>query len=425
MNTTSTLYEFIKNARHSIRAVIHTVPSSETLQMFIDRIEEGVEVLLILDRATESTMRKDPFAFNRLMLINKKGGAVYFLEGVDKKRHLFCLLDYQKLWLGDNQVLTDKVDTATIREYLDLFSSLINDQTLYLQNNDDLKVSFDISDEVILKGDEIELHWEVQQADKVVVQKLGEVAPKGTKKLRPAVSTIFKIGVYNKDEACFRTASVKVYEDVSIDYDISFQNARTKQYSSLIKEKNYPHVYGVAQKNKIKFKWNVKDAKSVKILPFDIDTLSGVHEFTPQENMDIVIEVNIYNQKLTRRIQLLVFPIPVFTDKLLSNIPIIEQDSKVEISGLDKMAMLKKVKESQAPHNEFLKKLLAQKEERYELLNKRIEELIFDNSGKKYNLYHVNEGIFAKLERFYGKKPHIKNVIQSIKAYYDRPPEGK
>ncbi|MEL7003145.1 MAG: hypothetical protein AAFN93_10470 [Bacteroidota bacterium] len=426
--TSSSISQFIKATKHSLKAVIADLWDAHIFDMAIELIENGVEVLLIFPDHRQRNLTNEPFILNRIILVNKKGGLICFGDDNQINENSFFIRDYEAVASVKNQdasTLNEHISPGTIRQHLDVFDKLFSESEYYLHNTNDLDIDFQLSHEVILAGDQIQLSWEVDHADKVVIQGIGEVEPIGHKKIRPAINTIFKIGAYNEHQSAFRTKCVKVYEDIDITYDLSFINSRTNEVTSLVKEENFPHVFGVANGNEIKFQWSVKDANSVKILPFDLRKHTGENYFKPSENIDIEIHVEIYDRKFIRKIQILVFPIPVLKSHLKTTFELPQEFYHNLPDQTENDKLLSYISKTQDAYSQPLDEILLKEKKRYGDLNDQLLKLNFDNSDNKYNLSSFNKGILAKLQRIYSKKPHIGEVIQSIKAYYDRPQKRK
>ncbi|ELR71184.1 hypothetical protein C900_02988 [Fulvivirga imtechensis AK7] len=379
-------------------------------------LERGVATTLIIRSDNEERLHDDVFLFNKCLIFIKKGGELYLH---DHPAQNIAISDYKHAlrWSDATEDhITDENQAAGVHQRLRTFQDLLKKSGPFLEDEDDINIHFTITDDIILKGDEVTLSWQVKHASTVIIEGLGEVGATGSKKLRPGADTIFKIGAYNTAQSRLKTVCVKVYDDIHINYDLSFANLRTKQFSSLVKEENYPHVFGVAGGNIVKLNWQVKDSNVVNVLPFGITGGSGEHEFVPVGNMEIIIEAQILHRIFRRRIQLLVFPIPLFTEKLAT----VKPQHELQLKATDIHDIIAQVKNRQQAYSQSLRVLKEQEIKKYQALVSQIWKITFDKSDNKINLDEVNRSVFERLKRYYSNKPGITEVIDSIKSYYGK-----
>jgi len=406
-----TIQNLISTANHDLKLAISNKIDEELLMSITTLLEKGVAVTLALNSETEASLRDDVFLFNKCLVVQKKGGEIYFHHSLSET---LAVSDYKVGFVDSKE--------GDAHQALRKFKALEKEFKPFITDDNDIKLSFKATDDIILKGDEITISWEAHNAETVIIQGIGEVEPVGKKKIRPANDTIFKIGAYNSSQSRLKTIGVKVFEDILIDYDLSFANPRTKEFSSLVKEENYPHVFGVARDNIVRLNWRVKDANDVVVKPFDIKEPAGEHEFVPKANMVIEIQAEVLGRTLKRKIQLLVFPIRLFKEKVATISADLHQNLLKNTP--DTTELVQNIKERQTVYSQSLKKIRQIEERKSKLLLKQIRQITFDNSDNKYNLDRINSRVFDRLRAYYSKKPGIVEVIESIKSYYDRVQKG-
>ncbi|MBK6265130.1 hypothetical protein JKA74_08780 [Marivirga sp. S37H4] len=412
--------QFLSGARHDIKLALKGIVDETLLLELAGLLERGVAVTLIMEADNEARLRDDLFLFNKCLILLKKGGSIACHPSL--KANL-AIKDYEQslqITADLDQHPEKEEDSSLTHHFVQEFKKLDAVAEPFLENKDDIRIRFSANDDIILKGDEISLNWEVEHAQTIIIEGIGEVASAGSRKIKPGADTIFKIGAYNASQSALKTFAVKVYDNIGIDYDLSFANRRTGQYSSLVKEDNYPHVYGVALGNKVKINWQVKDSNEVTIKPFGITKSVGEHEFLPQENMMIEIRAKILHRTFSRKIQLLVFPIKLFTDKLVKLSAGLHQELK---RVPDASEIIEQVKEKQVSYSQNLTKIREAELKQYNLLVEQIQEITFDKSNNKFNLEQINANVFRKLKNFYaGKagKAGMAGLIESIKSYYGK-----
>lgn len=408
----ASIQQLLNTTKHDLKMALAEPVQEPLLLECIRLVERGAAVTLVISADDEQRLRENVFLFNKCLIFLKKGGEIYF------HRAPFALA------IGDyRRVASPEKNSAEVSSCLRLFNELVQSSTCFLDDPEDIHIHFNITDDIILKGDEVTLSWEVTNATTVIIEGIGEVEAVGSKKMRPGSDTIFRIGAYNAAQSKLKTACVKVYDNIDIHYDLSFANARTGEFSSLIKEDNYPHVFGVASSNRVKIKWHVKDSNEVRLLPFGINEASGEHEFLPEGNMVIEIKAKVLQRVFTRKIQLLVFPIPVLSKHLTEVMTKSKQQPSATTPDLTEV--ITQIRQRQVSYHQSLNKIKQTELQKYSTLLREIGKITFDKSDNKFNLEDINRTVFDRLKRYYSHEPGIVEVIDSIRSYYGNAPTGK
>jgi hypothetical protein len=416
------LFSAITSANHAVMVTINTTVSEALLDACADRVEKGVAIELLLSGENLEFLKKNPFLFHKCLQLVNKGASLFIAQHRAHTSLFTCIIDFsQVLDIFPDRliIISEEKNVSEIQKKVRDFNSRKNVSEPYLVEPGDLRITLNFSDDVILMGDSLELQWSAELADRVVIQGMGDVSLYGSKSVQIEKSTIIKIGAYNARQSHIRAVKIWVSEEVKITYDIGFLSPKTHTYCSLVQTQNYPNVYGVARGNAVRLIWKVMDAGDVVVFPFNIHQHEGEYTFTPAHTMKIEIQACIQDKTLTRKIKLLIFPIPLFKDKLVHPIRTIDLQQKFTIAqqynGLEKINASRLVWES------HLQAMLQREENRYKELNKTLYKRYFDIRAKSLNLKRVNSFLFSILKRRHSHKAGILHVIQSIQDYYNKP----
>ncbi|MCR6639991.1 MAG: hypothetical protein NVV82_13655 [Sporocytophaga sp.] len=405
-----TLIAEIKKAEHALMIHLGNLVTSDILMSCINLVEKRIALELFLDMENKIFLKENPFIFNKCCELINKGGSVFLINNNATTKNWKCLIDFREFIYyateeGEAIQETDQ-DSLVFQNALIEFQRIRQEGKPYLIGKD-ISIRFNVSEPLILKGDTVEVNWEVDGAFKVIVQGLGEVEAYGRKKIKLEQDTIIKIGASNKHQFKFKAIQVRVSEtDPEITYDIGYISEGTKQYNSLVNSDLHPHVYGVSKGNQVKLTWNLPKATEVKILPFDKSETVGEFTFIPSSSLQIEIKALIFNKTFSRKIQLLVFPIPLHKENLISVIPIETNRYSISIPLL---------------LNEKTENFPAFKKQEYLKLRKKIFQERSSFSEEKITLNTLKEGLFNFLKETYSHRKGIIKAIQSIQSYYEHP----
>lgn len=386
---------------------------ASVLDACIAALERGVAVELFLDQKNQSTLESNPFLLHKCLQLINKGACVFLTDADGEAKRYRCMADFTEV----RDIYPDRMVTyLEERNQVDIQNITVDFKTLkqtskpYLAEPGDIRMELTASEHVVMKGDIVEIKWGVDLAERIVIRGIGEVGAYGTRKLKVDKNTIIRMGAYNDRQSQIRAVKIWVSEEIRIVYDIGFLSPHTNTYTSLVQTENYPHVYGVAAGNAIRFVWQVSDASDVKILPFNLTKNKGEYVFTPTESVKIEIRAKIQGKVVTRKIMVMIFPIPVFKDKL---VPLMH--------NVDKHGQFTLPSALRPGWNNYLHKLLRREEKRYKKLNSILYKQYFDIVLKRINLKRVNAFLFNFLKNKYTGKTNIVTIIQSIQDYYDYP----
>lgn len=410
-----TLIEEIKKAEHALMIHPENLISSDLLISCINLVEKRTALELFIDMENKLFLEENPFLFNKCCELIRKGGTIFLIPNNSTTQYWNCLIDFREFVYYDTkegQVLheTDQ-DTLVFQNALIDFQRKRQEGRPYLIGKGDIKIRINVSEPLIMKGDTVELNWEVDGAFKVIVEGLGEVEAYGRKKIKLEQDTIFKIGASNNHQFQFKAIQARVSEtDPEITYDIGYISEGTMQFNSLVNSDLHPHVYGVSKENQVKLTWNLPKATEVKIIPFDKSETVGEFTFIASSSLQIEIKAVILNRTFIRKIQILVFPIPLLKENLISVMPLETKKYSVSIPLL---------------LNEKTEHFPSFKKQEYLTLRKKIVEEHSNSSEGKINLKTLKEGLFNFLKEKYSPRTGIIKAIQSIQSYYEQPKSNR
>gem|GEM_PF-2758373 len=407
--------QHITKARETCLVYIDDLLSSELLDTCIEQIKKSIAIELFLNPANKIHFEKNPVIFNKCCQLINTGGSIFFISNAattdTTKQTWQCLTDFNLYSYynpeGNNIPQIEKSNSMLYQQALNLFDIYKLNSTPYLVEKDDIQIHFSVSEKLIFPGDSIEIIWKVDGADKILIQGLGEVAPYGRKKIFINNDTIIKIGASNAKQSQIKSIFVQVAPtELNISYDIGCISSVTKQYASLVDSSNYPHVYGIAAGNQARLTWSVPHASLVRIKPFNLEQTSGEFTFTPADSIVIEIEATIKGSVFCRKIELLLFPIPLFKEKIptLPSLHLSTFNINIPTSFKEKTRQFK---------NTEYQTYLALREEILER-NKAI-------FSKKINQKNIYTSLFYKLKNKYFTRKNILTQLTSLQPLYEQP----
>ncbi len=405
-----TLIAEIQKAEHALMIHQENLLTSDILISCINLVEKRIALELFLDIENKILLKENPFLYSKFCELINKGGSVYLIKNNATTKNWKCLIDFREFIYyatEEGQAIHElDQDSLVFQNALIDFQRKRQEGKPYLIGKD-IRIRINVSEPLILKGDTVEVNWEVDGAFKVIVQGLGEVEAYGRKKIKLEQDTIIKIGASNNHQFQYKAIQVRVSEaDPEITYDIGYISEGTMQYNSLVNSDLHPHVYGVSNGNQVKLTWNLPKATEVKIMPFDKSETVGEYTFIPSSSLQIEIKALIFNKTFNRKIQILVFPIPLLKENLISVIPF--ETNKYSIS----IPLLLNDKTEHFP--------AFKKQEYLHLRKKILKERSYFREGKM-NLNTLKEGLFNFLKEKYSPRMGIIKAIQSIQSYYEQP----
>lgn len=399
----------LENVEHSLLLSTSGLISGEILEPCLVLAEKGIAIELYIEQGNEEYLTKNPFILNKCCLLINNGASISIVPKQMNKYSWQCITDFKEYSHNtENIELIDfPIESIEFQDSILFFEKLKNEALPYLVEKGDIQIIFKTSDTLLLNGDFVEIYWEVENATTVIIQGLGEVNAYGSKRIKLEKDTILKIGASNGRQSKIKAVFIKILDkNIKIPYDIKFKNGENDQYISLINSELYPHVYGVSKGNMVKLSWNIPDAESIKILPFNCSNRYGDFIFSPDSTISIEIHITLKQKLFIRKIQLLVFPIPIFKEKIASLKFLNANIFSIPIPNRN---------------NDKINAILAFEKKRNSELNKKISDKYLSIESKKINLKNTNNSFFSNLKEKYFTKKEIVNELKSIHAFYEQP----
>lgn len=404
MYNTNVLLRHIMTCQHVIQIHVNTTIDAGLFDVCIQQQEKGLAVVLVISDQNRQIFENDPFLLNRCLQLSRKGALVYTTDAHPGTLLYTCISDFKTIChfhTSDTVIHTEAAHDA-VRKAIHHFNTLVRSSIPFRASAGGVRLTLDVSEDLVTRDTAVTLTWHVQGADKVFIEGLGEVEPSGQRQVLLTETTLFKAGAYNDRSACIAATHVWVAQKTVIDYDIGFISAQTNGFYSLVKAGNDSDTYGTAAGNRICLRWRVLHAARVHIHPFGLTAHEGEYTFCTAASMDISIVAQADQQTLTRKIILLVFPIPVFRDKLFSP------------------ALAAHLPAPDADATPRLMLTLHDAEERYQYLLKKIHAYTSDRTGPTPTLSKLNAFVFQYLKRMNAGKKGVRRAIESIERYYEQ-----
>lgn len=403
MYNANDLLRRISVCKQVIQVHVNTAIDTALLDACIQQQEKGLAVVLVMSELNRPHLENNPFLLNRCLQLRKKGAALYITDTYPDTLLYVCISDYRQVshFHGSDTIHTAEACDA-VRKAVYRFNALVRNSLPFHVPTDGIRITLDVSEDLVLRDSYVNLTWQVYGADTVIIEGLGEVEHAGQRQVLLTETTLFKVGAYNNRDVSVAATNVWVTQKTVIDYDIGFVSAQTNVFYSLVKAENGSDTYGTVAGNRICLRWRVLHAAHVHILPFNITAHEGEHTFSTSTSLDISVTAHVDQQALTRKITLLAFPIPVFRDKLLS------LASRTPLPTLTPDAV------------QMLTLTLRDSEKRYHNLVKKIHRYTFHQASKKPTLEKLNAFVFRYLKRMNAGKEGVRKTIESIEHYYER-----
>lgn len=408
------LHEYILSARQAVLLYVRSGIAAPVLNTCIQQLEKGIPVELFLNKEHEYEILQNPFLFNKCLLFIKKGGTIK-LDVAEEINNIFFILDYKSVGFGTSENDISSYENAgnefRLQESIARFYQKRSGRT-FLQEANDISITLHSDKQIIRKGEEVVLSWDVMFADKVMMQGKGEIASTGKCIIKPEQSSVIMIGAYNKNQSSYTTLFIKVIEELELSYDIGFLSPVNKQFSSLVNSATHPDVFGVLYGHRLRFSWEMLEAESILISPFGLSDKKGVYEFTPETSMDIEITARSGEQTLKRIIQIKLFPVKIFKEKILTT-PDLMKKVKVALS-LPPEHQWRTNLDSNTHWNDHKETLLL-----YQNLVKRTKSA-YQKHKARINFKTINDGFFSFLKKKNSQEPGVSEILQSLSEVYEQ-----
>lgn len=404
MYNTDVLLRHIMTCQHAIHIHLNTTVDTSLLDACIRQLEKGLAVVLVISDLNRPVLDNNPFLLNRCLQLCQKGATLYTADALPDTLLYTCISDFRTVCHvhSSDTVIHTEAAYEAVRKAVHHFNTLVRSSTPFHASSEGIRITLDVSEDLVPRDSAVSLTWHVQGADKVFIEGLGAVEHAGRRQVLLTETTLFKVGAYNDRSACMAATQVWVTQKTIIDYDIGFISAQTNAFYSLVKAGNDSDTYGTMAGNRLCLRWRVLHAARVHILPFDLTAHEGEYTFSTTASMDICITAQVDQQTLTRKITLLAFPVPVFRDRLFSS------------------AFPTHVPTPEADATPRLMLTLRDSEKRYQQLLKKIHAYTSDRTGPKPTLSTLNAFVFQYLKRMNAGKNGVRHAIESIEHYYEQ-----
>jgi hypothetical protein len=325
----SEIVQALKNARYSIRVAMFSLNEDSLFRLLCHKAEKDkiqVEVLLDTRQYLENKSRLS----ETIARLEKNGGSVFLYENIKGEyanmHHKFCIIDDKILITGsynwtnnasknndENIVIID--DVPVCFEFGKKFNALKQHENAYLQHEEvDLPIFLTTSRNVVKENEEVEISWNVPNADIVTLNGM-TVDNSGTIKKR-----------IEKNEKFILWASSDNGNEAS--KIVSVTIAGRPVIKSFISNERV-----IRQGESIVLSWEVKDAIKVEIDSFGEVSSKDSREHKPQENTTYkLIAYDVWGEELIKElfVRVIDFKVPTI-ETIAVKVPQIDSNIKFEI----------------------------------------------------------------------------------------------
>lgn len=166
-----------------------------------------------------------------------------------------------------------------------------------------IHINLQVDKTEVQPGDMIELFWEVENADFILLEPaLGSVNTSGNITLPVFEDTLFRIKASNKSGILIKSVFIKVVDDAFIELKISVYDPSAADFVAIESANPPHHSYAVFKGDRIKMEWSTKANGILKEDRLGFINVIGEHLFQIFENEKYIFTLEttmgIYNRKL-------------------------------------------------------------------------------------------------------------------------------
>ncbi|MEQ9289270.1 MAG: hypothetical protein RIG77_20250 [Cyclobacteriaceae bacterium] len=381
-----------------------------------------LELCLYLPKEVAEGAQNNPFTLTRLYKLRELGASIYIIEELGNEPNLVCMVDFEatlEMTETHCNMLSSRKDERKLIAYQKQFESINQSQPEFLQEQDDINLSFRVENSIVTKGSSTNIHWRSENAAMVEIDNVGGVPLVGSKPVTFFDHTILKIKASNNKQVKIKALYVNAVKQLNIKYTVKFFNPISKQFVSLEENKNNPGIFGVAKGSRIKLTWNIIEAEEVTILPFGMNQTLGEHIFQTNGSQEITIQAKLQEKVTSCRIIIHEFPMPVFTHNFIPIKKVLPSNIDLNIKDLRHQAVSflesKGYLNNDKVRAELFDKISSQKNK----LHDYYKELGFQYFYKKHSVPKLNRKIKERLKSYFKDEPSVLSMINTLRDYHE------
>ncbi len=412
--------EFVAAAKKSIKFYNNDRLPVPLIESFSRLLEKRICVDIFINQNVSLKTKKDPFYVYKLIGLTKSGGNLYLGKQFEDSKCILCLRDYAEVLRINTESHKIELLTPDLDDFDSIFS-LFDKVHFSLdqlhQEIGDIAIDFSSDDKILLKNSTVHFGWNVQNATSVEIDGIGAVDSSGYNQFTIVQDQIINIYATNENSIKINSFYFAVAEAPRIYYDVQFLNPSSKQFVSL-PEDSGKGVFGVSKGNKVRVIWEVKNAQTCRIEPFDSAEFQGQEEFFVEGTFRLEISAALQGMNESKRIIIQEFPVPIFEESMIQIQPGFLQNRLIEVSDR-RYGALEFLEEKGVLGEGNLINLRSRVDQASEQFEQRFQSLLFEDFYKKHSITRVNNSIFERVTDYFRNDSSIVEVVKSMQRYYE------
>lgn len=412
--------EFVAAAKKSIKFYHNDRLSAPLTESFLRLLEKRICVDIFINPNVSLKTKNDPFYLYKLIGLTKSGGNLYSGSQFEVSHCILCLRDYTEVLRINTESHKIELLTPDLDDFDSVFS-LFDMAHFSLdqlhQENGDIAIDFSSDEKIHLKNSTVHFRWNVQNATSVEIDGIGAVDYSGYNQFTILQDQIINIYASNENSLNIKSLYFAVAEAPQIYYDIQFLNPSSKQFVSLPEESG-KGVFGVSKGHKVRVVWEIKNAQSCRIQPFDSAEFQGQEEFFVEGTFRLKISAELQGMNESKRIIIQEFPAPIFTQSMIHIEPGFLQNRLIEVSDR-RHGALEFLQEKRVLCEENLIELQNRVDRASEQFEQCFQSLLFEDFYKKHSVIRINNSIFERVTDYFRNDSSIVEVVKSMQRYYE------
>jgi len=261
----------------------------------------GVHVELIVFLAQSERGLRNMNTLKR-MAISGSNIALVSIPESNQFIECFAILDKKQLISNVDYGSVNNIGELIYNKVKEFQVILSKSETLdYAVNN--ININFQVNKTEVQPGDLIELYWEVENADFILLDPaVGAVATSGNITIPVFEDTLFRIKASNKTGVLIKSIFIKIVDDAFIELKISVYDPASTDFVPLESANPPHHSYAVLKGDRIKVEWSTKANGILKEARLGFINIFGEHVFQIFENENYIFTLEttlgVYNRKL-------------------------------------------------------------------------------------------------------------------------------
>ncbi len=420
MNIHQTLFlkkRFLE-ARHNISFYLDEGLSVDLLEYLGDCLRRDVACDIFLSKFELQRIDSDVFLLNHVLKLRKLGAFIYSSESSKGLNKILCYVDHKIIYsfIGSRESFAEILDSD--KEFNQNLKFFKVQEPEYRIESDDITIEFLAESNTVCELTATKIFWKVTNATQANIEGIGKVTSSGQKTITFLNDTILKLKATNGSQKKIKSIKVSTISEFKIEYEIQFRNPSSKEFV-MMKESQYPGVFGIAKDYDIRLIWKIVHADKVNIRPFGFCENEGTYIFKSDGSLEINIEANFRDIAKNKRILIYSFPIPVFERKYIKINENILQKLKINIADL-RTKTLHFLKEGDTNNfRDYIDEMYIKSKSIESALLQKMEGSDFKKFYERHSIPKLLKNRKSTLLNHFKSNSKIINKIKSLSNYYD------